>query len=186
MSKKKLTAEQVFVLWKTEVEQEVGKARYTSTERLEQLDALCESFVKYQIEFDDALMFKRKFIEFVVTREGMKGNGRYKGWKEKADENFEGILVRWYAGEFQISEPLMKTKKEQKLEHYGVGDYMIRMPMIVEWSKNKFKTSWTEGICLESHKVASTLNNMFVEEVLESNWSKTGEDIPKWAKSSCV
>jgi len=189
MEKKVKSADQVFTQWKTFCEKDVGKVRYTSEERLEQLDFLCEMFVKFGVPFDDAMDYKRKFVEFMVTREGMKGNGKHKGWKEKAGENFEGILLGFYDGTFKVVNDVgaISIKNEVKTEkqEYGHSDYMIRMPIIIAWSKNKFGESWSESICLEAHKIASSLNSIFVREVIDSNWSKSGEDIPSWAKSSC-
>lgn len=187
MSDKILTAKQVFLAWKTGCELDVGKARYTSGERLEQLDLLCEDFIKNGVDFDEALSYKKKFVEFVVTKEGMKGNGQYKGWKEKAAEQFEGLMTRWYAGEFKVVNDVGATtvKKAKTSNSYGKGAYMIRMPFIVAWSKEKFGSQWSESVCLECHKVNGPLTMLFEAEVLDSNWMKTGESIPKWAQPYC-
>lgn len=190
MTKKTKTAEQVFIQWKVFCEKDVGKARYTSDERLEQLDMLCGDFFKYGIPLDDAMDYKRKFVEFVVTREGMKGNGKHKGWKEKSAEQYEGILTGYYDGTFKVvndvgSVTIVNETAKATKQDYGHGDYMVRMTDIVLWSKHKFGKSWSESICLEAHKVASSLNDKFVEEVLESKWAKSGKDVPNWAKSIC-
>lgn len=184
---KKLSARQVFTMWKTEVEKDIGKARYTSTERLEQLDALCEYFVKFGVDFDDALGYKKDFTEFVVTKEGMKGNGKYKGWKEKASENYEGLLTSWYNGEFKVVNDIgnITVKENVSAASYGSNSYMIRIPLIVAWSKEYFGSEWSEGVCLECHKINGPLTTMFEQEVLESNWMKTGQNVPNWAKKYC-
>lgn len=189
MEKKTKTADQVFIQWKTFCEKRIGKARYTQIERLESLDALCQDFVVAGISYDDAIFYKRKFVDFVVTREGMKGNGKHKGWKEKAAENFEGVLLGYYDGTFKVvndAGSLSHQKKTSHKEEYGQGDYMIRMPIIVDWSKEKFGNQWSEGLCLEAHKIAGTINNLFVNEVLRSKWSKEGDNVPKWAKKYCI
>lgn len=179
MNKRQLTAKQVFVAWKTEVEKDIGKARYSATERLEQLDTLCEFFVESKIPFDDAMDFKRDFVDFVVTREGMKGNGQYKGWKEKAAENYEGLMVRWYAGEFKSVDTTRVNPNIKHTYKYGIGSYMHRMPAIVAWSKYRFGSKWTERICLEAHKIGSSLNLLYQKEVLGAKWAKSGP-YPDW------
>lgn len=185
MEKIQLTAKEVFIAWKTGCQVDVGKARYTASERLEQLDMLCEDFMDNGIDYEEAKTFKKDFVDFVVTKEGMKGNGQYKGWKEQAAENFDGLLIRWYNGEFKKAETVVTTR-ERRPNDYGKGDYMVRMPIIVAWSKQRFGMNWTESLCLEAHKICSSLNNMFLEEVIEANWSKTGENVPKWIEDYCV
>lgn len=181
MSGKKLSAEQVWIRWKTFCEKDVGKARYTAVERLEQLDALCDDFRSNGVSFEEASDYKKKFVEFVVTREGMKGNGQYKGWKEKSAEQFDGVLLGYYSGEFETtSHTDMKDMKKQQL--YDTSEYMARTNLIVAWTKYKYQDKWSEAICLEAHKIGSTLWNMFKKEVIFSNWAKSGER-PNWAKN---
>jgi len=178
---KQFSAEDVFSMWKTEVQKEVGKAIYLHNQRLEHLQGLCEMYREFKVDYDDAMFLKRKFIEFVVTPEGMKGNGKHKNWKITAEENYIGVLNSYYTEDFErqeVTDPFSKDK-------YGEGDYMPKMNIIVDWSKNKFGKNWSESLCLEAHKIGCIINYMFQKEVLESKWLKS-KDFPPWAEKYCV
>ena len=180
---RKMSADECFISWKT-LAKEVGKVRYTSTERMEQLDVLCDMFRTHGVEYDDAKFYKKKVVEFMVTKEGMKGNGRHKGWKEATEEDFIGILTGFYNGEFQIVNDTTATKKTKtrKVEYYGGIDYLERAPLMVAWTKYKFENLWTESICLEAHKIGSPLWQAFDKEVMRSKWAKSGPR-PDWARN---
>lgn len=177
----KASAEDVFLMWKTVVEKEVGKEIYTHNSRLEHLEELCEMYREYGVDYDDAIMQKKRFIEFVVTPEGMKGNGKHKNWKSTAEENYIGLVNTFYSDMFQKEDISHINNKTQ----YGEGDYMPRMNIIVDWTKHKFGKNWSESLCLEAHKIGSMLNNTFQKEVLESKWAKTGKNVPVWAEGYC-
>lgn len=180
--RKKMTADEVFLAWKVLVK-EIGKARFNADERREQLDMLCEMFFERGVDIDEAKMYKRKIVEFMVTKEGMKGNGRHKGWKETTEEDFIGNLAMYYKEEMDIVNDTTHMNKATKInEIYGGRDYMDRTALIVAWSKHKFKSRWSEAICLEAHKVGSQLWTMFKKEVINSKWAKSGER-PDWAKN---
>lgn len=183
MSERKMTSEEVFIYWKS-LAKEVGKVRYTATERVEQLDLLCEMFREKGVDYDEAKSYLKKVIEFMVTKEGMKGNGKHKGWKEATREDFVGMLTKYYNGEFQVVNDTKLTKKSMttKVEYYGGVDYMNRTPLVVAWTKHKFKDNWSESICLEAHKVGGPLWRAFGKEVLASKWAKVGPR-PEWAKN---
>lgn len=183
------TAEQVFSSWKTWVEKELGKARYTKQERLEQLDTLCAMFKDSRIEYEDALMLKKDFVDFVVTREGKKGKGNHKGWKENAAENFEGILFGYYSGQYKTLSEIESGEKKKKIKKnvdaYDQPGYLPRTPLLVAWTKHKFKDRWSEAICLEAHKIGGAVNILFQKEVLASDWSNKNNNLPSWYRKVC-
>tara|TARA_R100000951_G_C2628563_1_gene176872 strand:- start:158 stop:715 length:558 start_codon:yes stop_codon:yes gene_type:complete len=183
MSNRTMSGDEVFISWKSQVK-EIGKVRYTAVERKEQLDELCEMFLEFGVDFDEAKSYKKRILEFMVTKEGMKGNGKHKGWKEATEEDFVGLLVGWYRGDFQVVNDTKLTKKAitKKIEYYGGLDYMDRTPLMVAWTKHKFKDNWSEAVCLEAHKIGSSLWRAFGKEVLSSKWAKTGPR-PEWAKN---
>lgn len=183
MSERKMSSDECYIYWKS-LAKEVGKVRYTSIERIEQLDVLCELFRKHGVDYDDAKSYKRKVVEFMVTKEGMKGNGRHKGWKEATEEDFVGILTGYYNGEFEVVNDTTATKqtKTRKVEYYGGIDYMDRTPLMVAWTKHRYKKNWTESICLEAHKIGSPLWQAFDKEVINSKWAKSGER-PDWCRN---
>lgn len=178
----KLTADDVFRMWKVETK-ELGANKYAATERVELIDMLCELLRKYGIDIDDARFLKKKVIEVLVTKEGMKGSGKYKGWKETTENEFLDNLLVYYVDDFEIvnSTEQIKNSKSRN-QYYGEIGYMDRTQLIVEWTKFMFKKKWTESICLEAHKIGSSLWLLFEKEVMNSKWSKTGKR-PSWAKN---
>jgi hypothetical protein len=180
---KQFTAQDVFLAWKTHVQKEVGKAIYLHKQRLEHLEYLCELYRKYKIDYEDAILMKKDFLEFVVTPEGMKGNGKHKTWKKNANDNYIGALNNFYSDNFESQEVGSDMFKNRNT--YGEGEYMPKMNIISDWTKQKFGNNWSESICLEAHKVGSIINNMFQKEVLESEWVKTRKNIPEWAQQYC-
>ena len=181
-NKKEMNPDDLFLLWKKQVK-EIGKSRYTSAERKEQIDLLCELFYKHNIDLDEAKLYKRKVVELLVTKDGMKGNGKYKGWKENTEEDFDATLISWYQGEFEVINDTTKIKELKKEQSIGYGNngHIERHRIIVAWTKHKFGDNWSESICLEAHRVGSQLWVMFEKEVFYSEWAKNDE-IPWWLK----
>jgi len=175
------SAEDTFVMWKHEMK-EIGKARYTARERVEGLQLLAEMFFKHGVELEESKFFKKRVTEFLVTKEGMKGNGKYKFWKERTEEDFLASLLVQYQDKAEIVNETTNKKVVRKIEHYDGADYMDRTPLMVAWTKYKFKDNWTEALCLDAHKVGSSLWLLFDKEVISSKWAKSGER-PDWAKN---
>lgn len=184
MSEKiQLSAEQVFVAWKNYVSKEIGKLKYTQEERLEILEELCMNYRKYGVAYDDAEFLRKKFMEFVVTKEGMKGNGRYKGWKERALEDYDSCLIKYYDEDIEQVEVEKPKEMGKSKEDYGIFPYLPRNVVVVDWSKRKFGDSWSESICLECHKICSDFNNLFCDEVLFADFQYKDENKkPDWLK----
>jgi len=174
-----MSSDEVFLAWKMAVKN-LGKARFNADERREQLDLLCEMFFERGIDIDEAKSYRRKVVDFMVTKEGQKGNGRHKGWKEATEEDFIGNLALHYQNSMEIVNKISTKMEVNTL--YGYGEYIERTPLIVAWTKYKYKNRWSESICLEAHKVDSSLWTLFKQEVIYSKWAKIGER-PIWAKN---
>lgn len=177
------TIEDLFIKWKSDVKEGYGQSRFTKGEREEIIDALCESFFESGIDYDEAKFFTKKVQEFLVTREGQKGGGKYKSWMPNIKEEYITNLVIYYESNV---EPVNDTKLLKMTikgkRFYGAFGYMDRTALMVAWTKQKYKDRWSESICLEAHKVGSPLWRQFDIEVLESKWAKSGER-PSWAKN---
>lgn len=162
-----MSAEDCFILWKHGVK-EVGKAKYSAKERVEHLSILGQMFFNHGIDLDEARFYKKRVVDFLVTKEGMKGNGKYKYWKERTEEDFIASLLSWYQEKAEIVNDTTNKKVVRKVEYYDGADYMDRTPLIVAWTKYKFKDNWTESLCLEAHKIGSPLWFLFDKEVISS------------------
>jgi hypothetical protein len=167
MSKIQASAEDVFLSWKGDVKL-LGKDRFISEERVRLLDMLAEMCRKHGVDLVDAKMVKRKVIEFMVTKEGLKGNGKHKGWKETVEDDYLISLTRWYGDDFEIAEDTSEVVLggDPKL-NYGNGKYLERNDLIVAWTKDKFKDFWDESVCLEAHNKFSHLWYLFIKENID-------------------
>lgn len=187
MSKIKSTAEDIFLHWQKNTE-DLGKVRFLAEYRTELLEELCSSLKTYKIDYDDAKFLKKKVVRHLVTEKGMKGNGKYKNWKEYVENEYLKCLALYYSSDFDKDEEAkeevksIKRNKVTKIDNYGGEDFMHRDSLIVAWSKDKFKDRWTEAICLECHRTFGPLLNLFEEEVLHSKWAVGNAEVPKWAK----
>lgn len=179
----KFTIEDLFIKWKADVKGGYGQSRFTKDQREEMIDDLCSNLYENGIDYDEAKFFVKKVQEFLVTREGQKGNGKYKSWMPNIKEEYISHLVVYYENVMEPVNDIAVTKKTitRKVEYYGGTDYIGRIPLMVAWTKHKFKDKWSEAICLEAHKVGSPLWQLFDKEVLSAEWAKSGAR-PQWAE----
>jgi len=144
--KNKADPEKVFTHWKNSVNKELGKSRYTQKDREEPLAELCEQFFIYKIDYEVAQTFGKKVLEFMVTNEGRKGQGKYKGWSKSIIDEFESNLFEYYRETLNLDTREVVKYEARGKETYGTVRYMDRQSLIVAWSKMKFDENWTEAI----------------------------------------
>ena len=139
---------------------DIGTNRFLASHRIQLVEDLISRFHSHSIPIDDVMIFKRKIKDILITQEGMKGNGKHKGWKDCLENEFEAIVSSAYL-------------KAPTAEHYSVvrnkynsGNIIPRNKTITRWSRDKFSTYWNESINLLCHTVGHELNNEFCKEIL--------------------
>ncbi len=81
--------------WKGFLKEE-GTAKYTYNNREEYLEKLVLLFKKHGVDYDSAKAAKRKVQETLITKEGMKGRGKYTGWPKNVEEDYLIALAKYY------------------------------------------------------------------------------------------
>ncbi len=126
--------------------------RYTFDKRKEHLETLMEYFTDNEIDKDSAQMMKRKAVEALVTKEGMKGKGKHNGWKENAEADFNDAI--------QLTYVLPNVSKKLKPLRNAQG----HDPRIVKWAKEKFGEQIGEDIVIAAHQPMHALWMMFMND----------------------
>ena len=124
-NEKKLDSGEVFDRWVADVRED-RSARYTYQDRTRHLENLMGYLKMHDVSKDDAQFLKRKVVEILVTKEGMKNNGKHKGWKENTENDFDDLIQRTYV------EGLRPTEIKAIRGSQGYD------PKIVTWCKSNY------------------------------------------------
>jgi hypothetical protein len=151
----KPTAEDIFKRWCASLHEDKS-LQYKYGERRKHLERLIGGFKRNGIEQDDAQLMKRKVVEQLVSKKGMKESGRggeYSNWKENAENDFDDVIQLAYVPEYQTEDL-----------HYKVSQTFKEDPNIVAWCKQKFGPNVSILTIKEVHTTGSMLRSMFVNE----------------------
>lgn len=179
----------LFNRWLGFLRTEANDIRYLHQHRPEILEGLIGMFVKYNVSYEDAKLYKRKVVLALTTDEGRKGTGKYRGWKECVEEDFLGVLANFYIENVQddeIPDNKMRLSSKETVEtRIEPNRYHPDNTVITEWAKDKFGQDWTPEINKEAHLVGGIINIQFQEEVFESDWILNPNEYPQWYIKAC-
>lgn len=96
MSTNKYSSDDIFNKWQGELVRENPTEKYKYSERKDYIQDLADLFKAGGVEFDEAKMYRTQVLNALTTREGRKGVGRYKGWKENVLSDFDQIMADTY------------------------------------------------------------------------------------------
>lgn len=147
----------VFKRWLADVRED-RSLQYKYGERKNHIENLIAALVAEGVDQDDAQFLKRKVVDTLVTKEGMKGNGRHKGWKETAENDFDDAIQRAY----------VPALKKADLD-YKASQTFKEDPNIVAWCKKKFGSNVHILTIKEVHTPGTALRFMFVNEFYNRN-----------------
>ncbi len=142
----------IFKRWAADVRED-RSLQYKYGERRKHIENLVTAMVLENIPQDEAQMLKRRVIDILVTKEGMKGNGRHKGWKETAETDYDDAIQRAYVPALKKADADFKTSQTFKED-----------PNIVAWCKQKFGPNVSILTIKEVHTTGTMLRSMFVNE----------------------
>lgn len=157
MEENKISADLIFKRWVASVRED-RLSQYQYGERKKHIDNLIGALFANGVPQDEAEFLKRKVVETLVTKEGMKGNGKYRGWKENAEADFDDAIQLAYVPEFQ------KEKKSYQMSKTFTED-----PNIVKWCKDTFGADVDTFTLKEAHTIGNTLNIMFLNSFYKRN-----------------
>lgn len=178
-----LTDSEIFNAWKSYVTEDLGKSRYTAENNKIVVDDLIKEFKDNGVTIDDARSFMRQTIKFLVTPEGQKNgiskrSGRsLEGWPDAVKMYYEAGIVKYYSSE---DETIIKPAVIEQLED-PITEFLVASPIVRAWVEKQFG-SLNQSILHETCRDSTALNLQMQEELFNSDWSQTGENIPDWAK----
>lgn len=166
-------ADMIFKSWFANVKNNYD-IRYIRKERPELIEELVTTFYNIKIPYDEAIFFKKRVVNALTTKEGRKGNGKHKGWKENVEEDFELILAKVYVN-IEKSDKDNVTDVNAKINKVLIPED----EWIKAWLKDNFGENYPKGLDKLAHTVGSSLNIDFMKDVFSQEQIKTGK-LPKW------
>lgn len=171
----------IFAHWKEHVQEDYGTSRFTKVVTKEVLANLVETFKHKSFDMDTALSYQRRVVDFMVTEEGRRGgkNKRtgkdYKNWVDGVKDAFKAAIGDCYTDD--LSSPVILQKD-------SMTDYLMNSELVKSWVEAKFGSN--QDILLEVCKDSTSLNIQMQEDLFNSDWSRTGENVPDYVKKSIV
>ena len=167
-------ADIIFAHWKDHGLEGFGKSRFTKLVTKDLLDTLMNAFKEKGIDKDTVLSFERKAVEFLITEDGLRGGknkktGRdYKDWVKNVKDYYKAAIGDYYMDSI-VPKPDI------------VSNVLSENKLLRKWVKYKFGSE-SEAIINSVALTSNSLNLLMQEEILNSSWALTGENIPDWAK----
>ena len=159
LDEKKLNESEVFDRWIADVRAD-GSIRYTYEDRKRHLENLMGFLKIHNIAKDDAQFLKKRVVETLVTKEGLKGKGKHSGWKENTENDFNDYIQRLYVPGL----PAADFKRIKTAQGYD--------PRIVSWAKAKFGDHLGQDMINAAHQPLHTLWNMFMLDTFPEEFKK--------------
>jgi len=149
-------AEMCFRSWCVGINDTFGTAKFSSKDglRREHIKNLFDMWLDYKVPQDEAASYCRKVVEFLVTREGIKGKGKYRDWAPNAEKDFKDVLADAYLPSIPKPEVLKLGDIYMSSDSFG----HIRL-----WSENKYGKE-NEVAYIASKTLGGALWTMFVKE----------------------
>lgn len=177
MSEPQINSDTIFLVWKSQIQEEYGPARFNSNNRRDAITMLIEMLYQNNIDYLEATFLENEVIEFLVTNEGKKGKGKYNNWTKAARSDFQTKLASVYytklAKTIQYDKPL--KEKEQTVEQ-EVEDIAVELILqedesqviINEWGRFKYKNLWNDDLLYLATLVGSWVNVEFSNDLYNS------------------
>jgi hypothetical protein len=162
--------------------------RYTHSDRPALVEELVSMLHIHNIDYQEAKFLKKKVVSALTTEEGRKGNGRYKGWVQAVETDYDAILANIYIDQGNIEEAQknklkLHTKKDGEIEPSVF--YLPDNKIIEAWCRHKYGKDVRKSIIREAHRIGSSLNQSFQCEVFDTEIGKSIENYPDWLKKAC-
>jgi len=157
---KEATPDQLFDMWISYLREE-GTDRYKNSERTRHIFELIEMFKYSGMTYEECKMYYNKVLDALCHDEGKKGKGKYKGWKETVETDFNACLASTYIEKLpknDVDEAISRTFNNLKKSMDFNED-------IEQWVNEKFGTDFTESLIEDAHIFDSLLNIKYLEEM---------------------
>ncbi len=159
--KKTYSAKQIFNKWLRYIYQD-GYSRFTYKESQGHIEHLVSWFKDENIDYEDAKMMKREAVDNLITKEGKKGKGNHKGWKERLIKDFDSTVDDFY---IQLDPPSMVRNEMKDAPWWQFEE--DEDGWIKKWITETY--GYSDQLYLEARRVGS----LFWMEYLKARFSKT-------------
>jgi len=147
----KMDENDVFNRWIADVREDMG-SRFGYQDRKLHLENLMGYLKMHNIPMDDAMFLKKRVVETLVTKEGMKGKGKHSGWKENTEADFDDAIQKTYVPGL-VESNIRPTKTAQGYD-----------PNIMAWIKAKYPQGVREDFIIAAHQPMHFLWLMFIKD----------------------
>lgn len=141
----------IFMRWASEVKEE-GVHRFLYKGRRERIDMLVQYLFEAGIELDDAQILKNKIGPILVTKEGFKGQGKYKDWLKNVHDDFLESLANTYGDQILAKPPVYNAKM------------LPKSSVITEWCKYTYGSLFNDQIEEEARTYGSPIFLKMIRE----------------------
>jgi len=155
-----INSQDLFDKWQAYLRDE-GTSRYMNNVRMDHLNVLVEMFFNGNVDHDEVKSFKKKVLLALTHEEGRKGNGKYKGWKEWVETDFDSCVANWYV---KAPEAKDEDNKITKGKTYTVEDLLPDDPDIRKWLIDKYGDKCTEALIQDAHTIGNMLNIQYLSD----------------------
>jgi len=159
-------AEIIFAHWKNHAQEDYAKSRFTKVVTKELLDNLIFLFKEKNIDMETAMMEGRK------GGKNKRTGKDYKDWEKNVKTYFKSAVGDHY--DDSLSSPASIIKDP-------ITEFLVASPIVRAWVEKQFG-SLNESILHETCRDTTALNLQMQDELFNSDWSQTGENIPDWVK----
>lgn len=189
-------AGKLFNRWARSIIDGYERERFSAENRDDCIIDLVNIFIDGGVSYNTVHGYAPKLVKILVTKEGQKGMGKYKGWPEAIVRNYDLLLLEKYEDRglpIRVEKDKSVTMTEQaelsKLPTvtyktqptYGDDEHLEYTDVISSWAKDRFGIVYNKELDLLAHKIGHKFNIEFQSEFFDAEWVSTGKDIPKWA-----
>jgi len=96
MSTNKYSSDDIFNKWLGGLNRENITEKYKYSERKRYIQDLADLLKSGGVDFDEAKILRTQVLNTLTTREGRKGSGKYKDWKNNVLNDFDQIIADTY------------------------------------------------------------------------------------------
>jgi len=187
-------AQELCNTWQASMSKE-GTGKYCYENRGEFLQDLVNILIEGGVNYNAAIELTSLVPKALVTKEGEKGLGKYKGWVEAVKSEYRVMILEMYqeknlpinvedandAGLAVVGPREVITETVIIEPTYGDNQHLKQRAIITAWAKHRFDYFYNSQLDLLAHRIGHELNVMFQKEVLKSEWLVTRKDVPEWA-----
>jgi len=146
-----MNAREIFAIWRADLE---GTERFLYKERKDNIENLICDLHNAGIPIEEARFLKSEVMTTLITRDGMKNTGKYKGWKDNVSDDFDSVVVSVY-----LTSTLDAIRN---LNSINSKHYIELNKNIIDWLYSQYNYV-SKRMIIKAHTPGSFLNNIFLK-----------------------